>query len=167
MEWENRRWVQCCDAVKNTITAEQQSPRLQQVANMQQPHTNTQKQRKEIAYLQKTSGRQGSPAKNPYLHCQPLNEVWEGVDPGSTPSAHSGTLHAPELPCVGPAFPLGAQSLVQTVTYLAFLLQWVNTCINLKSFKNTNLLSWEKLCPSISGLKMKAVSYIKINNVSN
>ena len=68
-------------------------------------------------------GRQGSPARYPYLHCQPLNEVWEGVDPGSTPSAHSGTLHAPELPCVGPAFPLGAQSLVQTVTYLAFLLQ--------------------------------------------
>jgi len=37
------------------------------------------------------------------LHCQPLNEVWEGVDSGSTPSG-------------GPAFPPGAQSLVQAVT---------------------------------------------------
>ena len=28
----------------------------------------------------------GSLAKSLYLHCQPLNEVWEGVDPGSSPS---------------------------------------------------------------------------------
>jgi len=27
-----------------------------------------------------------------HLHHQPLNEVWEGVDPGSTPSSHSGVL---------------------------------------------------------------------------
>ena len=52
----------------------------------------------------------------PHLHCQPLIGVWEGVDPGSTPSSHSGVLHAPELPLVGPAFPPGAQSLVQAVT---------------------------------------------------
>jgi len=38
------------------------------------------------------------------------------VDPGSNPSSHSGTLHGPELPWVGPAFPPGAQSLVQAVT---------------------------------------------------
>jgi len=37
-------------------------------------------------------------------HCQPLSEVWERVDPGSTPSSHSGTLLAPELSCVGPTF---------------------------------------------------------------
>jgi len=30
------------------------------------------------------------------------------VDPGSTPSGHLDALHAPKLPCVGPAFPLGA-----------------------------------------------------------
>ena len=101
MEWENRRWVQCCDAVKNTITAEQQSPRLQQVANMQQPHTNTQKQRKEIAYLQKTSGRQGSPEICPHLYCQPLNEVWEGVDSGSSPSGQSGAMHCMQLSSPG------------------------------------------------------------------
>ena len=52
----------------------------------------------------------------PHLHCQPLNEVWEGVDPGSSPSGHSGALHAPELPWVGPAFPPGAQSLVLAMT---------------------------------------------------
>jgi len=31
--------------------------------------------------LQKASGMQGSPARYRSLHCQPLNEVWEGVDP--------------------------------------------------------------------------------------
>lgn len=35
---------------------------------------------------------------------QPLNEVWEGMDPGTTPSSHSNTLHTPELPGFGPAF---------------------------------------------------------------
>jgi len=48
-----------------------------------------------------------------------FKEVWEGLDPGSTLSGHSGALHcmhAPELPWVGPAFPLGAQSLLQAVT---------------------------------------------------
>jgi len=34
----------------------------------------------------------------PCLHCQPLHEVWEGMDPGSTPSGHTGTLRTPELP---------------------------------------------------------------------
>ena len=52
----------------------------------------------------------------PCLHCQPLKVVWEGVDPGSTHSSHSEVLHAPELTWVGPAFPPGAQSLVQAVT---------------------------------------------------
>ena len=32
-------------------------------------------------------------------HCQPLNEVWEGVDPDFTPFWHSSVLDAPELPC--------------------------------------------------------------------
>jgi len=71
---------------------------------------------RKIAYFQKASGRQEPPARNPCLHCQPLNEVWEGVDPGYTPSAHSSTLHAPELPWVGPAVPPGAQSLLQAVS---------------------------------------------------
>jgi len=38
------------------------------------------------------------------------------VDPGCSPSGHSGTLHAPVLPLSGPAFPPGAQSLLQAVT---------------------------------------------------
>ena len=83
------------------MPAEQQSTRLQQVRTCNSPrHRN----RKTAAYLQKASGRQGSPVKYPYPHCQPLNEVWEGMDPGSTPSIHSGTLLASELPWVGPAF---------------------------------------------------------------
>ena len=40
--------------------------------------------------------------------CEPLNEVWKGVDPGSSGSGHSGAFHAAELPWVGPAFPPGA-----------------------------------------------------------
>jgi len=52
----------------------------------------------------------------PHLHYQPLNEGWEGVDPGSSPSDHSGSLLAPELPWVGPAFPPGAPSLLQALT---------------------------------------------------
>jgi len=45
----------------------------------------------------------------------PLNEVWKRVDPSSSPSGHSGALHACEFPWAGRAFPPGAQSLVQAV----------------------------------------------------
>jgi len=38
------------------------------------------------------------------------------VDPGSIPSCHSGALRAPKLLWVNPAFPPGAQPLVQAVT---------------------------------------------------
>jgi len=44
-----------------------------------------QKQRKKNCLPLEGSGRQEPPAGYPCLHCQPLNEVWEGVDPGSTP----------------------------------------------------------------------------------
>jgi len=55
--------------------------------------------------------------KSPCLHCQSLNEIWEGEDPGSTLSSHSGALHAPELLWIGLAFLPGDQSLFQTMTY--------------------------------------------------
>jgi len=75
---------------------------------------------KKAAYLWKASGsvglRQSSPAGSPSLHCQPLKEIREGEDPGSTSSGHSGELHAAELPWVGPAFSPGVQSLIQAVT---------------------------------------------------
>ena len=38
------------------------------------------------------------------------------MDSGSSPSGHSGALHAPELPWVGPAFKPDAQPLVQAMT---------------------------------------------------
>ena len=60
--------------------------------------------------------RQGSPTKCSHLHCQPLNDQGEEVDPGSTPFSHPGTLYAPEHPWVGPAFPPGAKSLAQAMT---------------------------------------------------
>jgi len=60
-----------------------------------------QKQGKEAAYLHKASGAQKQPARRSHLHCHPLNEVWVGVDPGSTPSvtqAHCMHLGWPCLP---------------------------------------------------------------------
>ena len=104
------------------VTAEQQGPKLRQVRTC--PNATTQEPRnkgRKLLTFRKVTYTQESPAKCTCLPCQPLNEVWEGVDPGSTPSSHSGTLHAAELPWVGPAFSPGAQSPVQAVT--AFLLQ--------------------------------------------
>jgi len=69
---------------------------------MQQQYTEM--KGKKAFYLQKTSSKQGSPRRSPHLHCQPLNEFREGVDPGSGLSGYSAALHAPELPRVGPAF---------------------------------------------------------------
>ena len=100
------------------MTAEQQGPRMQQVriySSVTTVDTETNKQKK-TAYLQKASHRQGSPATHSHLPYQPLNKVWEGVDPGSTPSSHSHTLHAPELPWVGSAFPPSVPSLLQAMT---------------------------------------------------
>jgi len=58
---------------------------------------------------------QGSPGRDSHLHCQPLNEGWEGVDPAA-PLHHSAALHAPELLWAGLAFPPGAQSLLWAMT---------------------------------------------------
>jgi len=55
---------------------------------------------------------QGSPARSPHLHCQPLNEGWEGVDPGCSPSITQHiacTWAALGWPCLPP----GAPSLLQ------------------------------------------------------
>jgi len=69
------------------------------------PNTAAAEMKKEnFSYLQKASGRHESPAITPQQGCQPLNEVWEGVDPGSSPSHHSDALHAPVLSWAGPAF---------------------------------------------------------------
>jgi len=43
---------------------------------------------RKTAYLWKALGKQGSPARHPHLYCQPLNEVWEGLDPGPPPYRH-------------------------------------------------------------------------------
>lgn len=59
---------------------------------------------------------QRSPVIHPCLHCQALNELWEGLDPGFNPSGHSEALNAPELTWIGPASPTGTQSLFQAVT---------------------------------------------------
>ena len=84
-------------------------------------HSHKNKGRK-LTYLCKYSGKQRPPASYACLHCQPLNEVWEEVDPGSTHYSHSGTLLAPELPWVG--FPPRC-SITASSCDLAFLLQWV------------------------------------------
>jgi len=69
-----------------------------------------------ICLPSRASDTQKTAARPPHLHRLPLNEIWERVDPGSTPSGHSAALHTPGLPWVGPAFPPGAQSLLQAMT---------------------------------------------------
>lgn len=103
--------------IENTAIISEQGHRLQHIKTYSNTTAvSTGKKRKENAYLQKASGTQGSPTECPYLHCQPINEVLEGVHPSSTPSGHSGVLHSPELPCIGLDFPSGASSLVQAMT---------------------------------------------------
>jgi len=74
------------------------------------------KGKKKAAYHWKASGRQESPPGSPHLPCQPLNEGWERVNPGSSPSGLSAPLHTPALPWAGRAFPPGAPSLLQATT---------------------------------------------------
>lgn len=65
--------------MENTaMTGGQQNPRLQQVRRSPSAAAVDagKKKEKKAAHLQKTSGRQESPAKSSYLHCQALNEVW-------------------------------------------------------------------------------------------
>jgi len=63
----------------------------------------TKQNKQTTTYPWKTSGMQGSPERNPHLHCQPLKEVSEGVHPGSTPSSHS--VHCMQLSSPGLALP--------------------------------------------------------------
>ena len=87
---------------KPAIIAGQQSPRPQQVRISPRAAAADTKEKKS-AYPWKASGRQGSPAKCPHLHCQALNEGWEEVDPGSSPSGHS--VHCKHLSSPGLALP--------------------------------------------------------------
>lgn len=61
--------------------------------------------KKTAANLSKDSDRQESPRRYPHLHCQLLNEVRQGADPGFSLSGYSAAMHAPEVSWVGPAFP--------------------------------------------------------------
>ena len=63
---------------------------------------------------------QGSPAIHPCLHCQPLNELWAGVDPGSSPSGHSE--HCLHLSCPGLALPSTGCSITTSSPDLVFQL---------------------------------------------
>jgi len=73
--------------------------------------------KEKAAYLWNASGTQGSPVRSPHLHCQPLNEGWEGMHPDSSLLVSQCiALHAAELPWAGPAFPPGAPSLLQAMT---------------------------------------------------
>ena len=117
------------------MTAEQQGTRLQKKNKNKQANKTQLKcisrrhGNKQATYLQNTSAMQESPEKSPCLHCQPLNEVWEGVDPGSTPSGHSAALHTPELPWVGPAFSTGVPSLLQAMTCISATVSYYHIII--------------------------------------
>ena len=95
-----------------TITARWQM--LQQVRmSPNRAATDAEMKKKSCLPLEDLKKARSSSKKYPHLHCQPLNEVWE---PGSTPSGHSGVLLAAVLRWLGPAFPPGAQSPLQTLT---------------------------------------------------
>jgi len=110
--------VRCCNVMDSTaLIVGWHNPTLQQTRtspNVEAADAETKEEN--LLTLWKISGMQGSPTRCPHLHCQHLNVVWAGVDPGSIPSSHSGALHTPELPWAGPAFPPGAQSQLQVVT---------------------------------------------------
>lgn len=76
----------------------------------------TQKQRNQNCLLSEGLWYIGILLEIPHLRCQPLKEVWEGMDSGSPPSHHSGTLNAPDLLWGGPAYLPGAQTLVEAMT---------------------------------------------------
>lgn len=98
---------------------------------------------------------QRSPEREPCLHCQLSNEVWEEVDPSSTSSSHSGVLQAHELPWVGPAFVVGAQTLLQDVTCIFF---YTNIQINLDILP----LKEEIICSSVQGIAAVAVTSVPL-----
>ena len=152
------------------IIAEWQSVWLQQMrTSPNAAATDTKMKEKSCLPLEGLRQIEGvSNKKCSHLHCQPLNEGWEGLDPGSTPHCQSGTLPAPELPQVGPAFSPGAQSLVQAMTqhfhyskgcfrYFCLLcchcsrnilLTFRLFLLNLHPYKNNRLqISWKILCP--------------------
>ena len=53
------------------------------------------------------------PARYSPFHRQPLNEVWGGSDPGSTPPSHSGALLAPvACTCAPPGLALPSHQVL-------------------------------------------------------
>jgi len=89
-----------CKVKESTaITAEQQSLQPQQVRTYSNATAvGTKIKEKKILTFERPETCKDFQMRYPHLHRQPLNAVWEGVHPGSTPSNHSGTLHAAELP---------------------------------------------------------------------
>jgi len=84
------------------ITAEQQGPRLQQVRISSNAKTiGTEIKEKKLLTFRRPQGHRGAPAISPCLEGQPLNEGWEGVDPGSSPSGQSGAVNCMQLSSPG------------------------------------------------------------------
>jgi len=83
-------------------TAEQQGPRLQQVRICSNAKT-IGTEIKEGTCLPSEGLRDTE--RYPQLQFQPLNEGWEGVDPGCSPSGHSGAFNCMQLSSPGLALP--------------------------------------------------------------
>jgi len=72
-------------------------------------------------YLWKSSHTQEYPARSPHLNCQPSSEVWEGVDPGSSPLVTQ--VHCTQLCLPGLALPSTRCSITASGRDLAFPLR--------------------------------------------
>jgi len=112
-------------------------------------------------YPWKASGTQGSPVRYPYLHYQPLNEVWEGVDPDSSPSSHSGALHCIAMhyiactwaplgwPCLAPGASSQLQALTQHFCYMYYCNLVLSSVIIYREYITCTS---NKLCTSCNNL---------------
>jgi len=101
------------------MTAEQQDPRLQQVrirSNATAAGTEIRKSNCLPLEVLWYIGISSKMALLPLPTLRRSGKGWILAPPLWSLRGHCTELHAPELPWVGPAFPPGAQSLVQAVT---------------------------------------------------
>lgn len=122
-----------CDSFCAVIWGQVTYPKMTVPSNrIQALQSNSREQRRKIILPILTTSNSIKKEHNPYpgkhclLSCWPLNEVWEGVDPGSNPSSRLSALHTPVLPWGGWSCFHTRCSIPASSCDIAFLLQWAN-----------------------------------------